>query len=107
MRQLNQRIAKPSQFDSLVKGDIVTLNDDGTVNKSIWQGRYVWYPAGSQVPVTAMYARWNDSLVALTRAQSHRRTAFAQLIDRTLHDDNDIRCEYHHRCEQRADRRYV
>lgn len=68
MRQLNQRIGKPSQFDLLVKGDIVTLNDDGTVTKSIWQGRYVWYPAGSRVPVTAMYTRWKDGLVALTRA---------------------------------------
>jgi hypothetical protein len=66
MYQLTEHVAKPAAIASLKDGEQVTLSDDGTVTDATWQGTYIFHPAGSVVPVTNMYVRWQDDLVTLT-----------------------------------------
>jgi hypothetical protein len=67
MQQLDERVAKLPALASLKDGDQVIIDDDGSVTGSVWQGTYVFYPAGSIVPLAPMYVRWKDGLVAITR----------------------------------------
>ena len=67
MEQFNQRMATLPEFSTLKKGDKVMLWDDGRTTDALWQGMFVYYPAGSVVPRMAMYARWKDGVVTLTR----------------------------------------
>jgi hypothetical protein len=66
MQELDKRVATVPALVSLKNGDTVIINDDGSVTGAVWQGTYIYHPAGSVVPMTAMYARWKDGLVALT-----------------------------------------
>ncbi len=66
MRQLVQHGPEPAAIAALKNGDQVIISDDGSVTGASWQGTYIYHPAGSIVPVTAMYARWKDDLVTLT-----------------------------------------
>jgi hypothetical protein len=65
MERLNTRVAQLPELASLKNGDLVTVYDDGSVTGLTWEGTYVWRPAGSQVRLTDMYARWGDGLVAI------------------------------------------
>ena len=66
MQQLAKHVATLPELASLKDGDQVVISDDGSVTGASWQGTYIYHPAGSVVPATAMYARWKDDLVALT-----------------------------------------
>jgi hypothetical protein len=66
MSRFNERVAKLGELAGLQAGDRIQLNDDGKVTGSIWQGTYIYYPAGSQVPAQPMYLRWKDGVVAIT-----------------------------------------
>jgi hypothetical protein len=66
MQQLHINVDQLPQLAGLKAGDPVIISDDGKVTCWIWQGTYTFYPAGSVVPVAAMYARWKDGIVALT-----------------------------------------
>ncbi len=66
MQELNKRVATVPALAGLKDGDTVIISDDGSVTGAVWQGTYIYHPAGSVVPMTAMYARWKDGLVALT-----------------------------------------
>ena len=65
MRDFNRRSAALPQLAGLQDGDIVQLSDNGDVTGAIWQGTFVFHPAGSQVMPSAMYARWKDGVVAI------------------------------------------
>ena len=66
MQELDKRTATVPALAGLKDGDTVIISDDGSVTGAVWQGTYIYHPAGSVVPMTAMYARWKDGLVALT-----------------------------------------
>ena len=66
MQQFNRRVATLPELASLQAGDRVILNDNGSVTNSVWQGTYVFHPAGSLVQPGPMYARWKDGVVAMT-----------------------------------------
>ena len=70
MGQLDQRIATLPQLASAQDGTPVTLSDDGTVTHAIWQGHYVFHPAGSIVQPGPMYLRWKDGIVTITPTPS-------------------------------------
>lgn len=55
-------------------GSQVILSDDGAVTDQIWQGSYVYHPAGSIVPFGPMYARWKDGVVAITLTPANPAT---------------------------------
>jgi|GEM_PF-2432254 len=63
--QLNERVAQLPQLAGLQNGDKVIISDDGSVTGAEFQGTYIFRPAGSQVPLGPMYARWKDGLVAI------------------------------------------
>ena len=67
IRQLNERVAVLPQMASSVDGEIVTISDDGSQTGLIWQGTYVFHPAGSPVQLGDMYARWKDGLIAIQK----------------------------------------
>ncbi len=66
MARLNARIDKLPELASLKDGDLVTLYDDGSVTGKIWEGTYIWHPAGSVVQLKSLYARWKDGVVAVS-----------------------------------------
>ena len=66
MQQFNRRVAVLPELASLQEGDLVTLGDNGSVTDAVWQGTFVFHPAGSKVPLGAMYARWKDGVVAIS-----------------------------------------
>lgn len=63
--RLNTRVETLPELASLTSGDLVTIFDDGSVTGQIWEGTYVWRPAGARVSLKGMYARWKDGLVAI------------------------------------------
>ena len=65
MAQLNQRVGQVPQLAGLQNGDKVIISDDGSVTGTQFQGTYIYHPAGTQVPLGPMYARWKDGLVAI------------------------------------------
>lgn len=65
MATLNTRIEKLPELAGLKDGDLVTIYDDGKVTDSVWQGTYVYRPAGSKITPNHLYARWKDGLVAI------------------------------------------
>ena len=66
MQQFNRRVAVLPELASMQEGDLVTLSDNGSVTDAIWQGTFVFHPAGSKVAPGAMYARWKDGVVAIS-----------------------------------------
>ena len=81
MQQFNRRVATLPQLASLQAGDIVILSDDGSVTGSIWQGRFVFHPAGSKVQPGAMYARWKDGVVALSPTPANSDNVLPGTLD--------------------------
>lgn len=65
MAQLNQRVTQLPQLAGLKDGDKVIISDDGSVTGAQFQGTYIYHPAGTQVALGPMYARWKDGLVAI------------------------------------------
>lgn len=65
MATLNKRVEKLPELAGLKDGDLVTIFDDGKVTDSVWQGTYVYHPAGSKITPDHLYARWKDGLVAI------------------------------------------
>jgi len=63
--ELNERMAQLPQLAGAKDGDQVIITDDGSVTGARFQGTYIYHPAGSQVPLGPMYARWKDGLVAI------------------------------------------
>ena len=57
MPQFNRRVAVLPELAALQAGNLVTIRDDGSVTNSIWQGTYMFQPAGSKVLPGRMYAR--------------------------------------------------
>jgi hypothetical protein len=66
MQELDKRVATVPALAGLKDGATVIISDDGAVTGAVWQGTYIYHPAGSVVPMTSMYMRWKDGLVALT-----------------------------------------
>jgi hypothetical protein len=81
MQQLDERVAKLPALASLKNGDMLTISDDGSVTGAVWQGTYVYHPAGSVVPATAMYVRWKDGLVTLTPTPATATNAAPGTLD--------------------------
>ena len=66
MSQLDQRVATVPALAAAREGTTIMLSDDGSVTHSIWQGSYVFHPAGSIVTPGPMYLRWKDGIVTIT-----------------------------------------
>jgi hypothetical protein len=66
MRQLNQRVATVPALSAAKDGDLISLSDDGSITGALWQGTYVFHPAGTKVTLSPMYMRWKDGIVTLT-----------------------------------------
>ena len=67
MQQFDQRISQLPQLANVKAGNVVTLADDGSITGAMWQGSYVYRPAGSVInPGSSFYARWKDGVVTLT-----------------------------------------
>jgi hypothetical protein len=88
MQHLNERVATVPALAGLMSGDRVTISDDGTVTGATWSGTYVFHPAGSVVPATAMYARWKDGLVALTPTPAAADGTVPGTLDASYVDQN-------------------
>jgi hypothetical protein len=66
MRQLNQRVAVVPALSAAKDGDLISLSDDGSITGALWQGTYLFHPAGTQATLSPMYMRWKDGIVTLT-----------------------------------------
>jgi hypothetical protein len=65
MTRMNERIAKLPELAGVSAGGLVTIHDDASVTGFTWHGDYAYYPAGSQIPLSDMYVRWKDGVVAV------------------------------------------
>ncbi len=74
MAQLDTHVAQLPQLAGLPDGSQIILSDDGSVTDQIWQGTYIYHPAGSKVPFGPMYARWKDGVVAITLTPTNLAT---------------------------------
>ena len=66
LQRIDQHVTSVPQLAGVANGDVVSLSDDASVTGSIWQGSYVFHPAGSIVPDAPMYLRWKDGVVVVT-----------------------------------------
>lgn len=80
MTQLNQRVATLPQLAGLKNGDTVIITDNGSVTGANFSGTYVYHPAGSNVKLDAMYARWKDGLVTITASGEDSTKMLATFI---------------------------
>jgi hypothetical protein len=68
VEQLNKRTAQVPQLAGLNNGDTFTIYDDGSMTGRVWEGTYVYRPAGTRIRLGNAYARWRDGLVAIHMA---------------------------------------
>lgn len=62
---LNNRVPSSAipALAGLKDGACVTLSKAASGLADAWTGAYIYHPAGSVVPLTAMYVRWQDGFV--------------------------------------------
>jgi hypothetical protein len=66
------------ELAGLKNGDTFTIYDDGSMTGRVWEGTYIFRPAGTRMPLSNGYVRWRDGLVAI-----HVQTDPAKANDET------------------------
>ena len=72
---LNTRIEHLPEIDMLHDGDCVTILKALNLDGPEWSGQFIYHPAGKIVPLTDMYLRWKDGVVAIMKDQNGNEVA--------------------------------
>jgi len=67
LESLIERKPTLPEFSLLKAGNCVIIQKAANPASPAWQGKYVWYPAGSQIALGNMYVRWKDGFVRITQ----------------------------------------
>ena len=72
---LNTRVEHLPEIDMLHDGDCVTISKDANLDGPAWAGQYIYHPAGTILPLTDMFLRWKDGVVAVMKDQNGNEVA--------------------------------
>jgi hypothetical protein len=89
MSQLHADSAQIPGMTGKPSGTEVLLWDDGSVTDQIWQGTYVFRPAGSAISAGPMYARWKDGLVAINLTPKDANNEWPGTLDASFVRSDD------------------
>jgi micrococcal nuclease len=72
---LNTRVDHLPEIDMLHEGDCVTIFKAANLDGPEWSGQYTYHPAGTILPLTDMFLRWKDGVVAVMKDQKGQEVA--------------------------------